>query len=49
MLPRGRLIVLPGIGHMLHHAAPGIVIEAIDELAGTNEWLAGSRAKCNRV
>ena len=35
MLPRGRLIVLPGIGHMLHHAAADIVIEAIDELSGT--------------
>jgi pimeloyl-ACP methyl ester carboxylesterase len=33
MLPRGTLIVLPGIGHMPHHAAPATVIQAIDELA----------------
>lgn len=32
MLPRGTLIVLPGIGHMPHHAAPDIIIQAIDEL-----------------
>ena len=34
MLPRGKLTVLPGIGHMLHHAAPDVVIEAIDAIAG---------------
>jgi len=33
MLPRGTLIVLPGIGHMPHHAAPETIIQAIDELA----------------
>lgn len=33
MLPRAKLIVLPGIGHMLHHAAAGVVAEAIDEIA----------------
>ena len=33
MLPRAKLIVLPGIGHMLHHAAAGVVVEAIDEIA----------------
>jgi pimeloyl-ACP methyl ester carboxylesterase len=33
MLPRGTLIVLPGVGHMPHHAAPEMVIKAIDELA----------------
>jgi pimeloyl-ACP methyl ester carboxylesterase len=33
MLPRVKLIVLPGIGHMLHHAAAGVVVEAIDEIA----------------
>ena len=30
---RGKLIVLPGIGHMLHHAAAGSVTGAIDEIA----------------
>ncbi len=34
MLPRGTLIVLPGIGHMPHHAAADVVIKAIDEIAG---------------
>jgi pimeloyl-ACP methyl ester carboxylesterase len=33
VLPRGKLVVLPGVGHMLHHAAPGSVAEAIDEIA----------------
>ncbi len=33
VLPHGRLIMLPGVGHMLHHAAPEVVIAAIDELA----------------
>jgi pimeloyl-ACP methyl ester carboxylesterase len=32
MLPRAKLIVLPGIGHMLHHAAAGVVADAIDEI-----------------
>jgi pimeloyl-ACP methyl ester carboxylesterase len=33
VLPRVNLIVLPGMGHMLHHAAAGRVIAAIDEVA----------------
>jgi pimeloyl-ACP methyl ester carboxylesterase len=32
-LPRVKLIVLPGMGHMLHHAAAARVIAAIDEVA----------------
>jgi pimeloyl-ACP methyl ester carboxylesterase len=35
VLPHGRLIMLPGVGHMLHHAAPEVVIAAIDELAAS--------------
>ncbi len=33
MLPRGKLIVLPGVGHMLHHAVSGVVADAIGEIA----------------
>jgi pimeloyl-ACP methyl ester carboxylesterase len=33
MLPRAKLIVLPGMGHMLHHAAADVVADAIDEIA----------------
>jgi pimeloyl-ACP methyl ester carboxylesterase len=33
VLPRVNLIVLPGMGHMLHHAAAERVIAAIDEVA----------------
>jgi pimeloyl-ACP methyl ester carboxylesterase len=33
MLPRAKLIVLSGIGHMLHHAAAGVMVDAIDEIA----------------
>jgi pimeloyl-ACP methyl ester carboxylesterase len=32
-LPHGKLMVLPGIGHMLHHAAADTVNLAIDEIA----------------
>jgi pimeloyl-ACP methyl ester carboxylesterase len=38
--PQGRLILLPGIGHMPHHAAPEIVIEAIDQMVGPRSGLA---------
>jgi pimeloyl-ACP methyl ester carboxylesterase len=34
--PRVKLIVLPGFGHMLHHAAAARVVEAVDELAGAS-------------
>ena len=33
MLPRAKLIVLPGMGHMLHHAAASVVADAVDEIA----------------
>ena len=33
MLPRAKLVVLPGMGHMLHHTATGLVADAIDEIA----------------
>ncbi len=36
MLPRGRLIVLPGVGHMLHFAAGERIAGAIAELAAAN-------------
>jgi pimeloyl-ACP methyl ester carboxylesterase len=32
VLPRGKLIVLPGVGHMVHFAAPDRVVQAIDEI-----------------
>jgi pimeloyl-ACP methyl ester carboxylesterase len=32
MLPRGRLIVLPGVGHMVHHVAREQVLQALAEL-----------------
>jgi pimeloyl-ACP methyl ester carboxylesterase len=33
MLPHSRLIVLPGVGHMVHHVAAEAASEAIAELA----------------
>ena len=32
VLPRGKLIVLPGVGHMVHHVAADAVVEAIARL-----------------
>src|SRR5215472_7979435 len=34
--PGVKLVVLPGFGHMLHHAAADRVVEAVDELAGAH-------------
>ena len=33
-MPNATLNVLPGIGHMVHYAAPDLIIAAIDRLAG---------------
>jgi pimeloyl-ACP methyl ester carboxylesterase len=32
-IPRARLTVLPGVGHMVHYAAPARVIEAVGEVS----------------
>jgi pimeloyl-ACP methyl ester carboxylesterase len=34
MVPRGKLIVLPGVGHMVQFAATSQIVEAVAELAG---------------
>jgi pimeloyl-ACP methyl ester carboxylesterase len=31
-LPRARLVLLKDVGHMPHHAAPEVVVNAIDDL-----------------
>lgn len=41
--PLGRFVLLPGIGHMPHHAAPEIVVEAIDQVSGPRSDLAMTR------
>ncbi|MGZ9100932.1 MAG: alpha/beta fold hydrolase [Brevundimonas sp.] len=32
VLPRGRFVNMPGLGHMAHHFAPGIVADAVETL-----------------
>jgi pimeloyl-ACP methyl ester carboxylesterase len=39
---QGRFVLLPGVGHMPHHAAPEIVVEAIDQMVGPRSGLASS-------
>lgn len=43
-LPRAKLILLKGVGHMPHHAAPEAVAAAIDELSNAGE-IATERAR----
>jgi pimeloyl-ACP methyl ester carboxylesterase len=35
VLPNGRLLVLDGLGHMPHHAASDVIVDAIDQLIAT--------------
>ena len=35
--PSVKIILLPGFGHMLHHAAAARIVEAVDEIAGAGE------------
>jgi pimeloyl-ACP methyl ester carboxylesterase len=37
LVPHAQLVVLPGVGHMVHHAEPDRVLAAIDELASGAE------------
>jgi pimeloyl-ACP methyl ester carboxylesterase len=34
--PNVKIILLPGVGHMLHHAAASRVVEAVEALAGAD-------------
>lgn len=37
-LPQSELIVVPDVGHMIHHSVPEKVMSAIDRLAGRTAW-----------
>jgi pimeloyl-ACP methyl ester carboxylesterase len=36
-VPSAKLIVLPGVGHMPHHAAPELIVAAVEELIASSE------------
>jgi len=40
--PQGRFVLLPDVGHMPHHAAPEIVVDAIDQIVGATSGLASN-------
>jgi pimeloyl-ACP methyl ester carboxylesterase len=42
-VPHAKLVMLPGIGHMLHHVSTERVIEEIDEFAATTARLPSER------
>lgn len=42
-LPQSELIVVPDVGHMIHHSAPDTVMSAIDRLAGRAAWQESGR------
>jgi pimeloyl-ACP methyl ester carboxylesterase len=35
VLPHSDLRVVPGLGHMVHHGAPGVIADAVDTIAST--------------
>jgi len=44
IVPNAKLIVLPGVGHMIQNAAPDIVIFAIEAMVGRTRQAAGATA-----
>lgn len=44
-LPQSELIVVPDVGHMIHHSVPDKVMTAIERLADTQAWQESGRDK----
>jgi pimeloyl-ACP methyl ester carboxylesterase len=42
--PNAKLIVLPGVGHMIQNAAPDLVISEIEAMVGRTTQSAGATA-----
>jgi hypothetical protein len=47
MLPKAKLVLLSGVGHMPHHARPDAVTAAIEELALAEQSDVSSKKKLN--
>jgi magnesium chelatase accessory protein len=42
-LPHGRIVMLPGLGHLAHEEEPGLVARLIEEAAAMDEAKRGQR------
>jgi pimeloyl-ACP methyl ester carboxylesterase len=46
-MPSAKLVTLPGVGHMVHYAAPERIVELIVDLTGREPAAPGSHPNCS--